>query len=43
MRIIAGVITLAIILIAVAFAKDLNVFEDGSFTGTIPGSQAWRD
>ena len=52
MRIIAGVITLAIILLALAFAKDLTImgaatFEDGSYAfrvnGTWPITMAWRD
>jgi hypothetical protein len=42
-KILLGVITLAVLLAAAVFTKDMNIYEDGSFTGTLPYTQAWRD
>jgi hypothetical protein len=43
MKIIVSIITIAIILAAIAFAKDMQVYEDGSVSTTVPFSIAWRD
>jgi hypothetical protein len=43
-KVVAGIIiALVVILAAVAFAKDMQVYENGSVSTTVPLSTAWRD
>jgi hypothetical protein len=43
LKVLIGIVALVVILTAVGFAKDLTVYEDGSYSSTIPLSQAWGD